>query len=105
MKDEALADLLGFLGIVNIHENDVFNTYSLKPHSKMSYIANEIVTMRFVAEYIEIECLQQGFPLRLSYRDNKYICIVEKSWITVENQNLNRAIIEACALTLEGTMK
>ena len=99
MNDETIADLLAFLGIINKH--DVVG-YSVKPHGKMCFLAPEIIRLPTVVHDAQTECLRRGFPLRFSYRDSKYIVIVEKSWITVENEDLGMAIVEACATTLEG---
>lgn len=104
MSDELLADLLAMLGVINKHDG-MLCTYSIKPHGKMAFIAGEIILLPTVVDEVEQLCLTKGFPLRISYRDNKYIVIVEKSWITVENEDLNRAKIEACVTTLEGTLK
>ena len=56
------------------------------------------------ADIIATQCLKQGMPIRLSERDGKFICIVEKVWVTVEADTLNDAIIQACsqAITHEG---
>jgi len=99
MNDERLADLLALLGIINKH--DVMG-YSVKPHGKMCFLASEIIVLPTVVDAAEQMCLQRGFPLRISYRDNRYIVIVEKVWMTVEDTDLNRAVVEACAKTLEG---
>ena len=104
MKDEILADLLVVLGIINRHDyaENIVVGYSVKPHGKMCFLANEIITLPTVVDALQELCLKKGYPLRFSHRDNKYIVIAEKSWITIENEDLNRAIVEACAVTLEG---
>ena len=99
MNDERIADLLALLGIINKH--DVMG-YSVKPHGKMCFLASEIIRLPSIVQDVQSECLRRGFPLRFSHRDNKYIVIVEKSWITVEHEELGMAIVEACATTLEG---
>ncbi len=103
MSDELLADLLALLGLINKHDVG----YSVKPHGKMCYLANEIILLPTVVDSVQEACLCKGFPLRISYRENddEYIVIVEKAWITITNKDLNRAIAEACATTLEGTLK
>ena len=105
MNDDLLADLAAQVGLVNKHDDAVFATYSLMPFSKMSYLANEIVYMNVVGNAAQVCCLDAGYPIRLSKKDDKYICIVERSWVTVTHEDLNRAIIEACVLTLEGIQK
>ncbi len=114
MNDERLADLLALLGLINKHDVG----YSVKPHGKMCFMANEVILLPTVVDAVQEECLLKGFPLRISHRGGiyhtdddgndtqvapgKYIVIVEKSWKTIENEDLNRAIVEACAITLEG---
>lgn len=100
MNDETLADLLALLGVINKHDDW---GYSTKPHGKMCFLAHEIILLPTVVDAVQELCLIKGYPLRISYRDPMYIVIVEKSWITVENVDLNRAIIEACTTTLEGS--
>jgi hypothetical protein len=103
MNDKRLADLLASLGIINKHDTEYsVSSYSVKPHGKMCFFAEEIVLLPTVADAVQELCLTRGFPLRISHRDTKYIVIVEKSWVTIENEDLNRAIVEACAVTLEG---
>ena len=107
--------MIAKVGLANKHDIDgyhdtpppgeAFATYSLVPMSKMSYLAKEIVKMGAIAEAAQTCCLRAGFPIRISFRDNKYICIVEQSWVTVEHAILNRAIIEACVITLEGAQQ
>ena len=105
MTDELLADLLATLGLINKHDDIVFGMYSTKPNGKMCYTASGILELEHIAYITEKECLDRGFPVRLSKANGKYVCIVEKSWVTVENDSLVRAKIEACAKTLEGTLK
>lgn len=106
MNDETLADLLTSLGIINSHDTEYsVRSYSVKPLGKMCFLANEIVLLPTVADAVQELCLTRGFPLRFSYRDGKYVVIVEKSWKTIENEDLNRAIVEACAITLEGAQQ
>ena len=95
MEDSLLADLLVGLDIINGHDVDgaTFGIYSLKPMSMMSYIAQEIVFFPVV---------QEGYQLRMSHKDDKYIVAVEKAWVTVEHEDLHRATIEACARALGG---
>lgn len=102
MNDETIADLLALLGIINKH--DIMG-YSVKPHGKMCFLASEIITLPTVVDSVQEICLMKGYPLRISQRDGKYIVIVERSWVTMEHEDLNRAIVEACATTLEGTLK
>lgn len=102
MNDERIADLLALLGLINKH--DIMG-YSVKPHGKMCFLASEIIQLPTVVDAVQEECLRRGYPLRFSQRDDKYIVIAEKSWITVENVELNRAIVEACSLTLEGAQQ
>ena len=45
-------------------------------------------------------CMNAGMPVRLSLRDDKFICIVEKVWITVEADTIDAAITEACTKAL-----
>jgi hypothetical protein len=52
------------------------------------------------ADIIMQQCLKQGMPLRLSERDGKFICIVEKVWVTVEADTLDEAVINACTKAL-----
>ena len=99
MGDETIADLLALLGIINKH--DIMG-YSVKPHGKMCFLASEIIRLPTVVHDAQAECLRKGFPLRFSYRDDRYIVIVEKAWITIENEDLDIAIVEACATALEG---
>lgn len=101
MNDERLADLLALLGLINKHDVG----YSVKPHGKMCFMANEVILLPTVVDATQELCLSKGFPLRFSYRDGKYVVIVEKSWKTIENEDLNRAIVEACAITLEGAQQ
>jgi hypothetical protein len=103
MEASKIADVLVSLGLINGHDIDGagFGTSSTKPHGKMCFLAEEIVLLPSVVDDVRDYCVRAGYPLRLSYRDGKYICIAEKSWITVENKECNRAIIEACARTLE----
>ena len=102
MEASKIADVLVSLGIINKQDTEYsVSSYSVKPHGKMCFFAEEIVLLPSVVDDVRDYCVKAGYPLRLSYRDGKYICIAEKSWITVENEECNRAIIEACARTLE----
>ena len=53
------------------------------------------------------QCMKAGMPVRLSMKNDKFICIVEKVWITIEADTLEAAITEACTmaymLSLKGT--
>lgn len=103
MEASKLADILVTLDIINGHDIDgaSFGTYSTKPHGKMCFLAEEIIQLPTVVDETQERCLQQGYPLRISYRDGKYVVIVEQVWATVEHEQLNVAIIGACAIALE----
>lgn len=106
MEASKLADVLVALDIINGHDIDGagFGTYSVKPHGKMCYLAEEVVQLPTVVDAAQERCLQEGFPLRISHRGDKYVVIAEKVWATVEHEQLNVAIMGACALALVSTL-
>ena len=122
MESSKIADILASLDIINRHDAEgTFATYSVKPHGKMSFLAEEIIVLPTVVDDVRDYCVKAGYFLRLSHKGGiyhtdddgndtlvtpgKYICIVEKVWVTVENEDCNRAIVEACAKALQREMK
>lgn len=100
LSDDKIALILSSLGLL-AHHGSGMNTYSYK-NSKMSHTASGILERRDLCLDLMEAVAKRGGKITLSYGQGYFLCVISQE-IIGEGQKPLRAIIEACAIFLEGS--